>query len=117
MILPVDSKFRSTPLPAGLTQAVVDDPNSLLRTALEGQDIEKIVRLITLTQPGGGIENIPFIVANADNTSLESVFAIETIRGRNGDDFLQLQYSQTALLNFAGKSWPHVTVGTLIKAF
>ena len=28
----------------------------------------------------------------------------------------QLRYTQTVLLNFAGISWPHVTVGTLHKA-
>jgi len=56
-------------------------------------------------------------VANADTLSLESVFAIETVRGPLGAEYLQLQYSQTALLNFGGLSWPHVTVGTLIKAF
>jgi hypothetical protein len=34
-----------------------------------------------------------------------------------GSEFLQLQYSQTALLDFGGRRWPHVTVGTLVKAF
>jgi hypothetical protein len=32
-------------------------------------------------------------------------------------DFLQLQYAQSTLLNFNGMSYPHVTIGTLIKAF
>ena len=32
-----------------------------------------------------------------------------------GDDLLQLQYTQTVLLNFKGLSWPHVTVATLHK--
>jgi len=49
--------------------------------------------------------------------SLESVFAIETVMSPAGDEFLQLQYSQTALLNSRGLSFPNVTVGTLIKAF
>jgi hypothetical protein len=47
----------------------------------------------------------------------DAVFAIETVRGPMGTEFLQLQYSQTALLNFRGLAWPHVTVGTLVKAF
>jgi hypothetical protein len=29
--------------------------------------------------------------------------------------FLQLQYTQTVLLNFLGLSWPHVSVATLRK--
>ena len=115
--LSIESKFRSSPLPTGLTQAVIDDPHVLQRAALKGQNIQKIVRLFTNTRPGGGIENIPFITRNADNPSLESLFVIETVRSQTGEDFLQLQYSQTALLNFNGMSFPHVTVGTLIKAF
>ena len=88
----------------------------MLRNALQGQHLTKIIRLITTTPPDGGIGNIPFIVKNADTPNLESVFAIETV-DNSGTEFLQLQYAQTALLNFAGMSFPHVTVGTLIKAF
>ena len=61
--------------------------------------------------------NIPFIAHNANTVSLDSVFAIERVQGQDGTEFLQLQYSQTAQLQFAGMNWPHVTVGTLIKAF
>jgi hypothetical protein len=111
------SHFRTAPVPAGITQAVIDDPNILVRQALEGQDLTHITRLITSTESAGGIDNIPFIVSNADALTLDSVFAIETVRGPQGREYLQLQYSQTALLNFRGLSWPHVTVGTLVKAF
>lgn len=112
-----DTKFRSTPLPAGLTQDLIDDPNTFGRNAIKGQRIEKVVRLLTATQAAGGIGNIPFITANADNRVCHSAFIIQTVRGQSGEDFLQLQYSQTALIDFNGRSWPHVTVGTLIKAF
>ena len=30
--------------------------------------------------------------------------------------FTQIQYSQTVLLNFAGLTWPHVSVNTLVPA-
>ncbi len=115
--LGVPSDFRSTPLPASITQAMVDDPNTVLRTALAGQTLTHITRLITSTASPAAVGNIPFITANADAPSLESVFAIETVKQTDGTEFLQLQYSQTALLNFRGRSYPHVTVGTLIKAF
>jgi len=115
--LSVASEFRTQPLPPEITQELVNDPNSMLRKALEGQKLTKIVRLITTTAAQDGISNIPFIVANADAPSLESVFAIETVQSPSGDEFLQLQYSQTAMINFRGMSFPHVTVGTLIKAF
>lgn len=111
------SPFRTSPLPPNITQAVVDDPNVLLRDALRGQQIRHITRLITATPAAGGVANIPFITANADNPTLNSVFAIECIVGPQGREYLQLQYVQTAILTFRGLSWPHVTVGTLVKAF
>ncbi len=121
--LGIPTDFRTNPLPAGITQAIIDDPNQMLRDTLneqvgaQGQTLKKITRLITSTASAGGIENIPFITSNANTLSLESVFAIETVQDESGTEFLQLQYSQTALLNFRGMSFPHVTVGTLIKAF
>jgi hypothetical protein len=115
--LSIASAFRSAPVPTGVTQEAIDDPNALLRQALTGQTLTHITRLITSTDAAGGIGNIPFIVSNADTLTLESAFAIETVRGPQDREYLQLQYSQTALLNFRGQSWPHVTVGTLVKAF
>jgi hypothetical protein len=111
------SDFRTAQLPAEITQAVIDDPNTLLRAALDGRALNRVTRLITASTAAGGIGNIPFIVSNANAASLESVFAIEAVIGQQHTEYLQLQYSQTALLNFGGRSWPHVTVGTLIKAF
>ena len=84
--------------------------------ALVGHVLPRITRLITSADQAE-IGNIPFIVRNADAVSLESVFAIESVQGPLGQEYQQLQYSQTALLNFRGMSFPHVTVGTLIKAF
>ncbi|GAB6902199.1 heme-binding protein [Kineosporia succinea] len=112
-----ESPFRTSPLPPNITQAVIDDPNTLLRAALRGLDIQHVTRLITNTPAVGGVANIPFITANADNPTLNSVFGIQYVTGPSGREYMQLQYAQTALLNFRGLSWPHVTVGTLVKAF
>ncbi|HET9872483.1 MAG TPA: heme-binding protein [Propionibacteriaceae bacterium] len=114
--LSVDTPFRTSPLPVTVTQAMVDDPNTMLRDALSGQTLTHITRLIVSTENAGGVSNIPFITANADTKVVESVFAIERVQGADGE-VLQLQYSQTALLNFRGRSFPHVTVGTLVRAF
>lgn len=120
--LSIPSDFRSSPLPAAITQALVDDPNQMLRDTLkqqvecEGMTLKSIIRLITSAE-AGGVANIPFITHNADAPALQSVFAIETVIDDKGSEFMQLQYSQTALINFRGKSFPHVTVGTLIKSF
>ncbi|MGD0800809.1 MAG: heme-binding protein [Terracidiphilus sp.] len=115
--LSVANNFRTNTLPAAITQQLINDPNVMLRAAIQNQKLTKIIRLITSTPATGGISNIPFIQSNADAPVLESVFAIETVRTDFGDEFLQLQYSQTAMLNFRGMSFPHVTVGTLVKAF
>ncbi|MCW2539402.1 MAG: hypothetical protein JWN95_1127 [Frankiales bacterium] len=115
--LSVGSAYRTSPLPAEITQAVIDDPNTLLREALRGQTLTHITRLIVSTDADSGVSNIPFITQNANTRILQSVFAIEEVQDAAGTPFMQLQYSQTALLDFRGKSFPHVTVGTLIKAF
>ena len=121
--LAIPSDFRSNPLPDEITQAIINDPNQVLRDTLsrqvltENKTLKSITRLITSTSSAGGIENIPFVTTNANAAALDSVFAIETVVDENGDEFLQLQYSQTSLLNFRGISFPHVTVGTLVKAF
>jgi hypothetical protein len=120
--LSVGTRFRTAPTPAGITQEIIGDPHVVLREALReqaagGHILTHVTWLITSTERAGGIDNIPFIVSNANPLSLESVFSIETVRSPAGTEYLQLGYSQTALLNFRGLSFPHVTVGTLIKAF
>jgi len=70
----------------------------------------------------GGIENMPFLVTNADAALVFATFWIEKIK-HGGAHFLQLQYVQTVLLNFpilgtaANLSWPHVSIATLRKTF
>jgi len=47
---------------------------------------------------------------------MSAIFWIETVTPPDGEhEFLQLQYTQTVLLNFNGLSWPHVSVATLRK--
>ena len=82
---------------------MVDDPITMLRDALQGQTLTHITRLIVTTENAGGVSNIPFITANADTQVVESVFAIERVQGPDDTEVMQLQYSQTALLNFARK--------------
>ena len=121
--LSVPCEFRSNPLPAGITQAIIDDPLQMLRDTIgqqvnvQGHVVTEVDLLITATAQNGGIANIPFISANADALQMNSVFGIQTIVDSTGNEFLQMQYSQVAMLNFRGMSFPHVTVGTLIKAF
>jgi hypothetical protein len=128
-------------LPAEITQAVVNDPVTLLRDAIAGQNITETTVLQIATVPslldstgtavvpngGGGIENLPFLATNADAAVMFATFWIERVSHDFGD-YLQLQYVQTVLLNFPvlnpkgggappNLSWPHVSVATLRKAF
>ena len=74
---------------------------------------------------GGRIENIPFLVSNAELVLMYATFWITTVsHSELGESFLQLQYAQMVLLNFPVLhaqdpkpvfSWPHVTVGTLTR--
>jgi len=99
----------------------VADPNTVLRADIAGQTITEtvVIEVDTTTAFGGsagGLENIPFVVANADATSMRAIFWIETVQHGDGHGaYLQLQYSQRVILNFLGIDWPHVSVATLIK--
>ena len=121
--LSIPTAMRSPSLPPAITQTLINDPNQMLRDTLdkqvnqEGKVLNWITRLITKTADEKSIGNIPFITANANTMDFESVFAIESVTDSCGDESLQLQYSQTALINFRGMSYPHVSVGTLTKAF
>jgi hypothetical protein len=124
--------FTSTPLPPGIPRAAVADPNVLLSQAIAGQHIVETVVLSVNARPVGGINgtpiapptspnseggilNIPFVTANADANGFSAIFWIETVQNPDGSQFLQLQYTQTVILEFRDIKWPHVTVGTLLK--
>jgi hypothetical protein len=123
--LATPSPFRSPPPQlVGITQAMVNNPNSVLQAALVGHTILSTTTLHVSTVPanpltGGGTDNTAFLVGgaggpNAVSAAVSATFWIETVKGN--PNFLQLQYTQLVLLNFNGLSWPHVTVATLRKA-
>ncbi|HEY6886194.1 MAG TPA: heme-binding protein [Solirubrobacter sp.] len=115
--LSVESPYRTSPLPLSITQERVDDPNSFGRDALAGHVLTHVTHLFASTASAADIGNIPFITENANTVSLDSVFSIERVAGPDDTEYMQLQYSQTAQIEFRGMCFPHVTVGTLIKAF
>jgi hypothetical protein len=130
----------AVPLPASIDgvpmQTVINDPTRLLQAAIQGQNIKEmiVINIATVPNPtgtkpvtggGGGIENIPFLLANADAAVVFATFWIEKI-AHPAHEFMQLQYVQSVLLNFpiikppappAPFSWPHVSVATLNKTF
>jgi len=105
-------------LPPGIPPGSVKNPNLVLIAASAGQNIVNAVVLqvnATLGTPSNGITNIPFVTANANVTRFSAIFWIETVQRADGSSFMQLQYTQTAILNFLGIDWPHISVATLIK--
>ena len=92
---------------------------------------------VDVADASGGIENLPFLITNADSALVFATFWIEKVTQKSGTQFMQLQYAQFVFLNFPavlvpapagskppvsdrGKlnfSWPHVSVGTLQKIF
>jgi hypothetical protein len=101
----------------GITQAMLDNPATVLRSAIKGQHITATIQLNIATSEnglsGGGTSNIGFLGANADTARVSARFWLETLGGEKSPT--QLQYAQIVLLDFAGISWPHVTVSTLTK--
>jgi hypothetical protein len=120
--LSIPTQFRTQDI-TGITQAMVDNVNSVLTDAIAGQNIINTINLVITTMPepvpGGGTANTAFLegtgpqTANADAVEMTSIFWIETVQDPNGNAFLQLQYTQTVMLDFNGLTWPHVSVATL----
>jgi len=107
----------------GVTQPMLDNPNSVLTAATAGQRIATTTTLVvssdtTMPVLGGGTANTAFLQGgpggpNAVAARVDATFWIQTSQGSPAPDLLQ--YSQVVLLNFNGLSWPHVTVATLKK--
>jgi len=105
----------------GITQAMLDNPNSVLATNPPNVATTTRLHVSSTAGPivGGGTSNMSFLVGtkdgpNADAAHVAATFWLQTLHGDTEPK--RLQYSQTVLLNFAGLSWPHITVATLTKA-
>lgn len=107
--------YSHSNLPPGMKQGYVSNMNQALIDDIASQHITSTVVLQVASIPVGGIVNIPFVTTNANATRMEAIFWIETVQRPDGSSFLQLQYTQTVILNFLNIDWPHVSVATLIK--
>jgi hypothetical protein len=115
------TNFRTVPPGLnGISQAMLDNPNSVLTQATAGVSVSATTTLTvsSVGTPvlGGGTASTAFLQGgpdgpNADAARVDSTFWLMTAQGSPQPDLLQ--YSQIVLLNFNGLSWPHVTVGTL----
>jgi hypothetical protein len=115
-------------LPKGLNAAkTIRDPTEVLRAQIKGQTIQETIVIaittrfpspLTSSPPLQGIVNIPFITRNADTTQMDAIFWIEKVAHPKipHKHFMQLQYVQRVILDFAQIHCPHFSVATLIKA-
>lgn len=112
--LPYLLPFQNPPLPPGIQLPYVQNPNLLLQAAILGQEIIHTTVLVISTAsvnvtapataippgaasgatiaipaPSGNIGNIPFVVNNANATTLNAIFWIETVQNPDGSTFLQ----------------------------
>jgi hypothetical protein len=113
-------EFDKAELPPGTKREFAKNPNLVLKEAIAGQNIIKTVEVkvstVRASEPDKqGILNIPFVEKNANVTKMEATFWIENVLRPDGNVYLQLQYTQLVILNFAGIDWPHVSVATLVK--
>jgi hypothetical protein len=100
-------------------------PHLLLQLANQGVNIVNTTTLdLATTTATGGINNIPFIVAQANAASMRSFFWIQEVRGEgSAGPQLRLQYLQIVMLDFFPRldgfpgliSWPHISINTLRK--
>lgn len=127
---------NATP-PPGIPQEAIMNPNLILSNAIKGQNIINTVVILLDANPidgvsnvpastnVGGITNIPFVNVNANATTISAIFWIETVQNADGTTFLQLQYTQTVILDFpvfgpppvnpvTPLKWPHISVATLV---
>ena len=105
----------------GVTQAMLNNANSVLTR--NPPNVTTTTRLHVSsaagTIVGGGTSNTAFLVGTKDGPNAHAAHVVATfwLQTLHGDtEPRRLQYSQTVLLNFAGLSWPHITVATLTKA-
>src|SRR5262249_21726565 len=111
--LSIPSTFRSPDSDiVGITQAMVDNPNSVLQHALAGKVITShtLIRISTTSGPStipnaaGGVSDIAFLdgagTPNAKVAGMDATFWISNYTDASGTGTL-LQYSQVVFLNFA----------------
>lgn len=102
------------------------DPTALLTAANQGVNIARTTVLeFDTTVETGGINNIPFIVKQANASQMKSTFFIQELADTDewGQPKLRLQYVQVVQLDFFPRfdggpgriTWPHVSINTLEK--
>jgi hypothetical protein len=102
------------------------DPTALLTAANQGVNITRTTVLeFDTTVETGGINNVPFVVKQANASEMKATFFIQELAetDESGQPKLRLQYVQVVQLDFFRRfdggpgriKWPHVSINTLEK--
>jgi hypothetical protein len=102
------------------------DPTRLLKVVAAGLNVVRTTILeFDTTLPDAGINNVPFVVNQANASEMQATFFIHELAetDASGKPKLVLQYAQIVQLDFlprfdggAGRiQWPHVSINTLEK--
>ena len=126
----IDNPFFGTSSSAGgFPGFSPGDMNAILRHANRNVNIVRTTTLAVDTKlENAGVVNIPFIVKEAEATSMRSTFWIQELKEKDpyGKPKLRMQYSQVVMLDFfrpredqlPGRAqWPHISINTLHKVY
>lgn len=97
---------------------LTENPNQVLVDALNVRPCDKFITLTMSSENGkGGVTNIGFEQQHANVVKYDFTYWLESFNG--GQDFTQLQYSQTITMQLPinGQliNFPHITTNTLTK--
>jgi len=113
-----DSPFQNVFDPTDPLQILV----GTITRAFPGSQILETTTFTVDSQANGGIQNIPFVICQANATRVTATFWIQKVQIAAGVRFV-LQYAQRVLLEFFPRAdgkpgliqWPHISVNTLIR--
>lgn len=122
-----DQPFKGTVTAKGFPGFNPVEPHRLLESANTGIAVKQTAVLtFDTTTSTGGINNVPFVVAQANAVSMKATFWIQELAEdtADGNPKLRMQYLQVVILEFAHRRdgtpglihWPHVSINTLEKA-
>ncbi|WP_370281290.1 heme-binding protein [Pseudooceanicola sp.] len=119
----IDQPFKGVIGDAGFPGFGPDDTNLLLRLGMPPNVVRTTELVLETDVMEGGINNIPFIVRQANPTLMRSTFWIMELdeMDADGDPRLVLAYSQFIFLDFFGRfdgrpgliRWPHVSINMM----
>jgi hypothetical protein len=121
-----DNPFKGNVQAAGFPGFDPTNPIAILNGAIQasfpGAVIEETTTFTVDSQVSGGLQNIPFVVKQANATRVTATFWIQRVKIHDDTRFV-LQYAQRVILEFFPRAdgqpgliqWPHISVNTLIR--